>query len=95
MEIKREKEKIHQDILSDPHIMMALEAGIGNYNILMFGAFASVEDHFFWEEKYDQKFKDSVGAMKKIYLSPRMAVPIDQQKVSLEIIKEKRSELKI
>ncbi len=95
MEIKRKKKEIHEAILLDPHISMALEAGIGNYNIVMFGVFASVEDHFIWEEKYDQKFKDSVGAMKKIYLSPRMAVPIDQQKVSLEIIKEKRSELKI
>ena len=93
MEVKRSKDKILKAIQNDNHIPLAYEAGIGRYNFLLFGVFPSVEDHFQWEEKYDYRFKDSVGAMKKIYLSPKMATQIDQQKVSLGIIKKKMKEL--
>jgi predicted transcriptional regulator len=93
MEIKKEKDKIEKAINLDSHIPLAIEAGIGRYNFLLFGIFFSVEDHFRWEEKYDDRFKDCVGAMKKIYLSPKMAASIDQQKVSLNIIKSKKEAL--
>ncbi len=98
MEVKRTKSKILKAIENDDHIPMAWEAGIGRYNFLLFGVFPSVEDHFDWEDKYDHRFKECIGAMKKIYLSPRMATHIDQQKISHGIIKnlkrknEKRSD---
>jgi len=89
MEIKRAKNNVLQAISMDPNIPLAIEAGIGRYNVLLFGVFPNLDDNFRWEEKYDQRFKDCVGAMKKIYLLPEMAVSIDQQKVSLGIIKRK------
>ena len=94
MEVKHSKEKMIKAILNDNHIPMALEAGIGRYNFLLFGVFPNVEDHFLWEEYYDYRFKDTVGAMKKIYLSPNMASQINQQKVSLGIIRNKIKELR-
>ncbi len=93
MEVKKSKDRIEKAILLDPHISLAIEAGIGRYNLLLFGVFFNVEDHFRWEERYDDKFKDCIGAMKKIYLSPKMTVPIDQQKVSLGIIKDRKEAL--
>jgi hypothetical protein len=63
---------------------------MGRYNLLLFKVFFSVEDHFHWEERYDRRFPDSIGAMKKIVLSPHMTASIDQQKVSLNIIRQRK-----
>lgn len=93
LEIKSEKSKILKAIDSDPHIPVAFVVGAGRYNILVLGAFSSVEEHFEWEEEYDNKFPGCLGATKKVYLFPKYAYPVDQQKVSLSIIKQKKEEL--
>jgi DNA-binding Lrp family transcriptional regulator len=90
VEIKKSKDKIIKAIKSDPCIPLALETSMGRYNLLLFKVFFSVEDHFKWEERYDNRFPDSIGAMKKIVLSPQMTASIDQQKVSLNIIRQKK-----
>jgi hypothetical protein len=69
---------------------MALETSMGRYNLLLFKVYYSVEDHFQWEERYDKRFPGNIGAMKKIVLSPQMTASIDQQKVSLNIIRQKK-----
>ena len=93
VEIKKSKNKILKTIDIDPHVPLALEIGTGRYNLLLFKVFSSVEDHLEWEEEYDRRFPDSLGAMKKIYLSPKMTYSIDQQKVSLSIIRRKKEEV--
>jgi hypothetical protein len=89
VEIKRSKEKIIRAIKSDHCIPLAYDTSMGRYNLLLFGVFYNVEDHFKWEERYDSRFPQAIGAMKKIYLSPTMTASIDQQKVSLNIISQK------
>jgi DNA-binding Lrp family transcriptional regulator len=93
MEVKKSMDKVILAVKSDPNIPLALETNIGRYNLLLFGSFINVEDHFKWEEVYDNRFPDSIGAMKKIYLSPQMTASIDQQKVSLNIIKQRKKQL--
>jgi hypothetical protein len=92
VEIKKSQDKIIRAIKADPHIPLMFETNIGRYNLLLFGTFFTVEEHFEWEERYDQRFPDCIGAMKKIYLSPTMTASIDQQKVSLGIIRQKKEE---
>jgi len=93
VEIKKSMDKIVRAVKSDPSIPLALEANVGRYNLLLFGALSNVEDSFKWEEGYDSRFPDCFGAMKKIYLSPQMTASIDQQKVSLNIIRQRKEAL--
>ena len=93
MEIKKSKDKILRAFQSDPHIPLGFEANIGRYNYLLFNVFLNVEDSFRWEIKYDNRFPDCIGAMKKLFLSPQMTYSIDQQKVSLNIIKKRKESL--
>ena len=92
MEIKKSWEKIINAIKSDKSIPMAFEANIRRYNLLLFKVFYTVEEQLRWEKNLDERFPDCVGAMRKLILAPEMAASIDQQKVSLNIIK-KRKEL--
>lgn len=93
LEVKKSMDKITKAIKSDPSIPLALEANVGRYNLLLFGALSNVEDSFNWEAGYDTRFPDCIGAMKKIYLSPQMTASIDQQKVSLNIIRRRKEAL--
>jgi len=90
MEIKRSCDKIIKAIRSDSCILLAIDANIGRYNLLLFKVFFSVEDHFRWEERYDRRFPGCIGAMNKLFLSPEMTATIDQQKVSLNIIEQRK-----
>ena len=84
------KEKIYEFIRHHPCIPIAYHGHTGRYNLLYFGTFANVEEHFKWEEILHEKFPDDCfGAMKKTYLSPRVTASIDQRKVSLGVIKER------
>jgi len=90
MELKKSKEKIVKAIKADPHVPLALDANIGRYNLLIFKVFLNVEEHFQWQDRYDSRFPDSIGAMKTLILSPTMTVTINQQKVSLGIIRKRK-----
>lgn len=59
-------------------------------NIHLFRVFLNIEEHFQWEAEYDSRFPGSIGSMKKMFLSPQMTVSIDQQKVSLGIIRRRK-----
>ena len=93
LEIHWSKEKLLSAVKFDHHIPFAVESGMGRYNLLLFGVFSSVEEHFAWEANFENRFPGCIGAMKKIYLSPKMTASIDQQKVSLGIIKHRRANL--
>jgi len=94
VEIKKSYTQVIQAIKSDPCIPFALEASIGRYNLLMFQVFSSVDEHLEWEDRYTSRFPGSLGAMKNIYLSPNMTVSIDQQKIALGIIKNRKEALR-
>ncbi len=90
VEIRKMNKNIIQTIRADPHIPLAVEASYKRYNLLMFGVFSSVEEHFMWVEQYDTRFPNTLGAMKKIYLSPKMSTEIDQKKIPMGIIKGRK-----
>ena len=90
LEIRKSWDKIINAIKLDHSIPLAFEANIRRYNLLLFKVFYNVEEQLQWEKKLDERFTGSVGAMRKIILSPEMATSIDQQKVSLNIIKKRK-----
>jgi hypothetical protein len=73
----------------DPSITMAVESNYGRYTYLLFSVFTDTNEHLEWMERYSERFPESIGATKNIYLSPRMTASIDQNKVALGIIREK------
>jgi len=90
IEIKKAKDKIVKALATDPHVPIIMDANIGRYTLLLFKVFSNVEEHFKWEEQYDNRFTGCIGAMKKLFLSPHNTVSIDQQKVSLGIIRQRK-----
>jgi DNA-binding HxlR family transcriptional regulator len=93
-EIKKSQDKLLKAIKDDPRIPLAIEANIGKHNMLLFKVFRNIEEHFQWEAEYDSRFPGCIGSMKKMFLSPQMTVSIDQQKVSLGIIKRRKELLR-
>ena len=93
LEIKKSMENVVKAIKLDPNVPLALEASLGRYNLLLFQVFSTVDEHLEWEDRYTSRFPGSLGAMKNIYLSPKMTARIDQQKISLAIIRKKKEAL--
>jgi len=93
LEIKKSLNNVVKAIKSDPCIPFALEASLGRYNILLFQVFSSVDEHLEWEDRYTSRFPDSLGAMKNIYLSPNQTASINQQKISLGVIRKRKEAL--
>ena len=89
IEIKKHPDKIEKAWNNDPHVPIILRASTGRYTHLIFSCFYRVEDHLDWQEIYDQRFSECLGAIKNTYLSPSMTFSIAQQFVSLEIIKRR------
>ena len=77
------------DIMKDPHVSLAYSISEGRFNVLLFEAHRDLETYLRWESGYEAKYRGCFGAIKNTYLSPRMTISIDQQKVSLGIIREK------
>ena len=88
-EIKKNVNSVLRTWNSDLHVPLILRASVGRYTHLLFSNFYRVRDHLKWEEEYDQRFPDCIGAVLNKYLSPSMMFSIDQQFVSLELIKHK------
>lgn len=94
MEIKKSWDKVISAIKLDPHVPIALEANVRRYNLLLFNVFPDVETMFRWERMYEKRFPDSIGAVRKIIVSPEMTASMNQQKVSLHIIKMRKELLR-
>jgi len=93
VEVRESKEKIIQDILQDPHISLAYHISEGRYNLLLFECHKSFEDYLQWEHLYISRYPTGFGSIKVSFLSPRMTILIDQQKVSLGLINSKLERL--
>ena len=89
VEVRRFKEKFVQDILKDPHVSLAYRISEGRYNLLLFEAHSNIEGYLQWEGAYEHKYQGCLGSIDNTYLSPKMAMSIDQQKVSLGTIENR------
>jgi len=78
IELKKDKERIS-----------IVQSCAGKYNLLTISCFSRLRDHLTWEEKLDQSFSGSIGAIKNLYLSPSMTFSIHQQYVPLEYLKNR------
>ncbi len=87
VELKDPRGKALARIANDPHVSLAFRISLGRYNTLMFSAHHKIEEHLAWDAEQD------FGAAKIVYLTSRMTVSIDQQKVSLSVIDERLKEL--
>ncbi len=94
VEIKKHKEDIVEDWMNDPHLSIIYRTSTGRYNFLLFANYLGVEEHLRWEEKYAKMYPDCFGQASINYLTPKMTVSIDQQKVSLGIINKRLMSLK-
>jgi hypothetical protein len=88
-EIKKNANSVLRAWSSDLHVPFILRASVGRYTHLIVSSFYRVRDHLEWEEEYDQRFPDCIGAVNNKYLSPSMMFSIAEQFVSLELIKHK------
>ncbi|MGQ9514905.1 MAG: hypothetical protein ACUVTL_07660 [Thermoproteota archaeon] len=93
VEIKTSRERIMRDLAQDPHVTLAYRISEGRFNTLLFESHLSIEDYLIWEKSYTDRHAGCFGSAKVNYLSPRMTISIDQQKVSLGIIDDKLKEL--
>jgi len=94
VEIRDSREQIIRDIQRDPHVSLAYRISEGRFNTLLFESHLSIEDHLIWEKEYSDRYPGCFGSTKINYLSPRMTISIDQQKVSLGIIDDKLGEVR-
>lgn len=88
-----EPRKFLSDISNDSHVSLAHSISEGRYNVLLFETHMDIESHLRWESSYENKYPGCLGSIKNTYLSPRMTISIDQQKVSLGIIRDKLRQL--
>ncbi|MCW4032929.1 MAG: hypothetical protein NWF08_06010 [Candidatus Bathyarchaeota archaeon] len=95
VEVRKPREKVVLDILNDPHVSLAYRISEGRYNLLLFGAYSNIEDYLQWESMYDSKYPNCFGSIDNTYLIPKMALSIDQQKVSLGVIENKIKESQV
>jgi len=93
VEIKGSREQIMKDIAQDPHVTLAYRISEGRFNTLLFESHLSIEDYLVWEKRYTDHYPGCFGSAKINYLSPRMTISIDQQKVSLSIIEDRLAAL--
>ena len=89
IELKKQKDCISKTFIDDPHTSLLVRASAGKYNLIAISCFSRLRDHLTWEEKYDQRFSGSIGAVKNLYLSPSMTFSIHQQYVPLEYLKKR------
>jgi DNA-binding Lrp family transcriptional regulator len=92
IEMRKPSEQFMRDVHSDTHVSLAYGVSEGRYNLLLFEAHLSLEDYLKWESFYSSKYPGCFGSIKNSYLSPKMTISIDQQKVSLGVIAEKLAE---
>jgi hypothetical protein len=85
----RQPQQFLRDVANDPHVSLAYKISEGRYNMLLFESHMSIEDYLRWERNYEEKYPGCFGSIKNSYLSPRMTISIDQQKISLGLIKNR------
>ncbi|MHA2355908.1 MAG: hypothetical protein ACXADC_12080 [Candidatus Thorarchaeota archaeon] len=93
VEVKKHKQDVMNQWMSDPHLSLIYKTSTGRYNFALFSNYLNVDDHLRWEEIYADMYPDCFGVVSANYLTPRMTVSVDQQKVSLGILNKKLEDL--
>ncbi|MEM4251512.1 MAG: Lrp/AsnC family transcriptional regulator [Candidatus Bathyarchaeia archaeon] len=93
IELRKFNDQFRRDIVADPHVTLSYRISEGRYNLLLFEAHRSLENYLRWESEYNAKYPGCFGSIKNTYLSPRMTISIDQQKVSLAAISKRLAEI--
>lgn len=88
-EIKKRCDEVAGFLRRDPRVPLLIKANVGRYNYFVASTFQTVEDHIKWQEKYTQNFQACIEAIKNTYLSTAMSFSINQNFISLELIKKK------
>ena len=94
IEIKKHSDAIMKAWQNDPNVPIILRVSMGRYTHMIFSNFYRIKDHLEWEEGYNRRFLDCIGATKNTYLSPSMMFSINQQYVSLGIINGKLEKIR-
>lgn len=89
VEVKDKIAEIEKHIQEDPHVSLAYRVSQGRYNLLLFETHKTIEDYLAWEDEYIKRYPEGFGSIKNNYLTPKMTVSIDQQKVSLSAIEDR------
>ncbi|MEM2921973.1 MAG: Lrp/AsnC family transcriptional regulator, partial [Candidatus Bathyarchaeia archaeon] len=93
IELKHSSSEFERDVMEDPHISVAYRISQGRYNLLLFEVHRTIEDYLTWESEYSKKYPLLFGSIMNNYLSPRMTIDIDQQKVSLGAVEDRLAKL--
>jgi predicted transcriptional regulator len=94
IELKKQKNRISKALMKDSHVSLMVLNSAGKYNLLTISSFYRLRDHLTWEEKLDQRFSGSIGAVKNLYLSPSMTFSIHQQYVPLAYLEKRLEKLR-
>lgn len=82
-ELKNFKNRVLNSLTSDNHVTFIIKGINGRYNLLLLSSFYRMEDYLKWNESYEERFPNSIGAVKNLYLSPEMTFSINQNYVPL------------
>ena len=94
LEVKKNEKELVSYFKGCPHISLAFQICSERYNYLLFEVFENVEDHMMWGNRLVSRFPECLGASEVVYVTPNMMVNMNQQKVSIEVIKKKLDMLK-
>ncbi|NHJ02408.1 MAG: hypothetical protein EAX86_09760 [Candidatus Heimdallarchaeota archaeon] len=89
VEINDQKDAVLKYLRKDDHIPMLIKINEGRYNYFMGIIFYYVKDHLQWQEDLQNRFPNSIGAVKNTYISSAMAFSINQNYVPLQFIEKK------
>jgi DNA-binding Lrp family transcriptional regulator len=85
MEVKSHREGFTQNLRNDPHVTMALNTNIDEYNILLFAAFRSLDEELEWEVRNDMHFPKAIGKLDIRFYSLANVVDVGRRRIHLGI----------
>ncbi|NVM02343.1 MAG: Lrp/AsnC family transcriptional regulator [Candidatus Helarchaeota archaeon] len=80
LEIEAKLEEIIADLKNDYNIPIIYKISAGKYNLSIISSHPSIDDFFYWNLKYKNKF-NSIKSQRNVYLSPNMKIFLNQNKI--------------
>ncbi|MFX0136728.1 MAG: hypothetical protein ACFFDN_24035, partial [Candidatus Hodarchaeota archaeon] len=94
LEIAAKMEEIVEDLKKDYNVPIIYKISAGKYNLSTISSHPSIDDFFYWNLKYKNKYK-SIKSQRNVYLSPNMIIFLNQKKIVDAIIDQKMNAQKI
>ncbi len=88
LEISAMQDEIIEDLKKDYNVPIVYKISAGKYNLSIISSHPSIDDFFYWNLKYKNKFS-SIKSQKNVYLSPNMIIFLNQKKIVDRIIDKK------